>query len=59
MSDNQVKPCNHLSNVYRGDVYEHCRDCGATRKRDQPGKPRDKWHICDLCRLGSASSQVA
>jgi hypothetical protein len=47
-----MSACKHpRRNVQRGLVYEHCRDCGATRKIDQPDKPRDKWHTCELCCL--------
>lgn len=33
-----------------GSIYEYC-ECGAVRKADRAGVPKDEWHVCDLCRL--------
>lgn len=32
-----------------GKLYEVC-DCGAVRRSDRPGEPKDDWHVCGLCR---------
>ena len=37
--------CKHEDTVL-GEVYEHCDDCGAVRRRVSG----DPWHTCDKCR---------
>lgn len=33
-----------------GSIYEYC-ECGAVRHADRSDRPKDEWHVCDLCRL--------
>lgn len=39
----------HRADRHADSVYEHC-SCGAVRRKDRPGQPRDDWHVCDVCR---------
>jgi hypothetical protein len=42
--------CKHPDNRVRtGDVYQYCEDCGAVRRKAEPGKPSSEWHTCPLC----------
>lgn len=48
-----MSECTH-TRTSRFMKYEHCEDCGASRKLDHRGEPVDAWHVCDLCRTATA-----
>jgi len=56
----EAKGCPHTNATIVGDgAFQYCEDCGAVRSRIA-GRVNQyaEWHVCDLCRLRGADTNV-